>query len=85
MAKTVKQGTKKETAPSAAQSKPIGERSYEGPHHARDRDACHRRPYRPIAQEKSASAIDLSACFLTEKLWLPTPGEAENWFIELGF
>ncbi len=32
--KTVKQGTEKETAPSATQSKPISERSYEGCEHS---------------------------------------------------
>jgi len=37
--KTVKQGTGKEIAPSAAQSKPISERSYEGCEHSKSRDA----------------------------------------------
>lgn len=37
--RTVKQGTEKEVAPSAVQSKPISERSYEGCHHAKDSDA----------------------------------------------
>ena len=37
--KTVKQGTEKETAPSATQSKPISERSYEGCEHSKSSDA----------------------------------------------
>ena len=37
--KTVKQGTAKEVAPSAAQSKPVGERSYEGCEHSKSSDA----------------------------------------------
>jgi len=37
--KTVKQGTEKEVAPSAAQSKPIRERSYEGCEHSKSGDA----------------------------------------------
>ena len=37
--KTVKQGTEKEAAPSAAQSKPISERSYEGCEHSKSSDA----------------------------------------------
>jgi len=37
--KTLKQGTAKEVAPSAAQSKPVGERSYEGCEHSKSSDA----------------------------------------------
>ena len=37
--KTVKQGAEKEVAPSAAQSKPVGERSYEGCEHGKSSDA----------------------------------------------
>jgi len=37
--KTVKQGTEKVVAPSAAQSKPISERSYEGCEHGKSSDA----------------------------------------------
>jgi hypothetical protein len=37
--KTVKQGTEKEISPSATQSKPISDRSYEGCHHSKDSDA----------------------------------------------
>ena len=37
--KTVKQGTEKETDPSAQQSKPISERSYEGCEHSKSSDA----------------------------------------------
>ena len=37
--KAVKQGTPKETDPSAAQSKPISERSYEGCEHSKSSDA----------------------------------------------
>ena len=38
-AKTVKQGTEKESSPSATQSTPVSERSYEGCHHSTDSDA----------------------------------------------
>ena len=37
--KTVKQGTEKEVAQSAAQSKPISERSFEGCEHSKSSDA----------------------------------------------
>ncbi|MEO6744654.1 MAG: hypothetical protein ABIS28_09065 [Caldimonas sp.] len=37
--KTVKQGTEKEAASSAAQSKPVSERSYEGCEHSKSSDA----------------------------------------------
>ena len=37
--KTVKQGTEKEVTPSAAQSTPVSDRSYEGCHHSKDSDA----------------------------------------------
>ena len=37
--KTVKQGTEKEIAPSATQSKPNSERSYEGCEHSKNSDA----------------------------------------------
>ena len=37
--KTVKQGTEKESTPSATQSTPISERSYEDCHHSKDSDA----------------------------------------------
>ena len=38
-AKSVKHGTEKETTPSATQSKPISERSYEGCEHSTSSDA----------------------------------------------
>jgi len=37
--KTVKQGTEKQTAPSATQTTPVSERTYEGCHHSKDSDA----------------------------------------------
>ena len=37
--KTVKQGPEKESTPSATQSTPANERSYEGCHHGKDSDA----------------------------------------------
>jgi len=39
MAKTVKQGSDKENAPSATQSTPASERSYEGCQHGKNSDA----------------------------------------------
>jgi len=38
-AKTVKQGTDKEGTPSATQTTPVSERSYESCHHSKDSDA----------------------------------------------
>ena len=38
-AKTVKQGTDKESTPSATQTAPVSERSYEDCHHSKDSDA----------------------------------------------
>ena len=38
-AKTVKQGSEKEATPSATQSMPMSERSYEDCHHSKDSDA----------------------------------------------
>ena len=38
-AKIVKQGTEKEGTPSATQTTPVSERSYEGCHHSKDSDA----------------------------------------------
>ena len=35
----VKQGTEKQTAPSATQTTPVSERTYEGCHHSKDSDA----------------------------------------------
>ena len=37
--RTVKQGTEKQTAPSATQTTPVSERTYEGCHHSKDSDA----------------------------------------------
>ena len=38
-AKTVKQGTDKESTPSSTQTAPVSERSYEDCHHSKDSDA----------------------------------------------
>ena len=37
--RTVKQGTETQTAPSATQTTPVSERTYEGCHHSKDSDA----------------------------------------------